>query len=685
MSPNANAPRGGTSVPPGGVPLPPGGDADTQARAADDREWLEADGLGGFACGTASGIRTRRYHALLLTATTPPTGRMVLVNGFDAFLDTPSGTYALSSQRYEPGVVSPDGAERIVSFTTDPWPTWVFDLPCGTSLQFELFVPHERPAVVLRWQLRRGTGPISLRVRPFFSGRDYHSMHHENGAFQFEPVAVSRGAVRFAPYAGVPGVTVATTGTYRHAPAWYRRFLYDAEAARGLDAAEDLAAPGEFTWTIETVGDGALAVLLADRHGCPVVDLDDIERLAACWRDAEQARRASFPSALDRAADAYLVRRGAGRTLVAGYPWFTDWGRDTFIAIRGLCLATGRLAEARDILIEWAGAVAEGMLPNRFPDSGELAEFNSVDASLWYIVAVHELLERARSARGLLMPSDDRALRRAVADIVAGYARGTRFGIRMDDDGLLMAGAAGVQLTWMDARVGDRVITPRVGKPVEIQALWLNALSTAARDDDRWSAVLARGRAAFLLRFWNESAGSLADVIDVDHQRGVRDDTVRPNQILAVGGLPLAVLEGERARRVVDLVERDLLTPIGLRSLARAEPGYSARYEGAPDARDAVYHQGTVWPWLLGPFVDAWLRVRGNTPAARREARRRFVAPLVRHLDAAGIGHVSEIADAEPPFTPRGCPFQAWSVGELIRLDRQIVGVPSRRQAPAIS
>jgi glycogen debranching enzyme len=255
----------------------------------------------------------------------------------------------------------------------------------------------------------------------------------------------------------------------------------------------------------------------------------------------------------------------------------------------------------------------------------------------------------------------------------------------MDDDGLLMAGAAGVQLTWMDARVGDRVITPRVGKPVEIQALWLNALSVAARDDDRWSEALARGRAAFLWRFWNETTGSLADVVDVDHQRGTRDDSVRPNQILAVGGLPLALLEGERARRVVDAVERELVTPIGLRSLARAERGYSAHYEGAPDARDAVYHQGTVWPWLLGPFVDAWLRVRGNTPAARREARRRFVAPLLEHVSAAGIGHVSEIADAEPPFTPRGCPFQAWSLGELIRLDRQIVGTPARRASGLVT
>jgi predicted glycogen debranching enzyme len=395
--------------------------------------------------------------------------------------------------------------------------------------------------------------------------------------------------------------------------------------------------------------------------------------MADAQRTTERLRRTAFLTPLDRAADAYLVTRRAGRTIVAGYPWFTDWGRDTFIAVRGLCLATGRLREARDILLEWSTTVSQGMLPNRFPDHGEEPEFNAVDASLWYVVAVHELLELA-AARGEIMSStDERALRDAVESIVRGYAAGTRFGIRLDSDGLLMAGAPGLQLTWMDARVGDRVITPRIGKPVEIQALWLNALAAAAAADARWNAIFERGRTTFVERFWDDSRGYSSDVVDVDHVGGTRDDTFRPNQILAVGGLPIGLLTGDRARRLVAEVERRLLTPLGLRSLAPDEPGYAPRYEGNGAARDAVYHQGTVWPWLMGAFVDAWLRAHGSTADNRREARRRFLQPLLDHLDAAGLGHVSEIADAEPPFTPRGCPFQAWSVGELIRLDRQIL------------
>jgi predicted glycogen debranching enzyme len=385
-----------------------------------------------------------------------------------------------------------------------------------------------------------------------------------------------------------------------------------------------------------------------------------------------------LPTALDRAADSYLVRRGRGRTIVAGYPWFTDWGRDTFIAVRGVCLAAERFDEARDILVEWADSVSEGMLPNRFADQGEAPEYNSVDASLWYVVAVAELIEMTKG-RGVVDERTRARLQDAVLRIVEGYAAGTRFGIRLDADGLLAAGVPGVQLTWMDAKVGDWVVTPRVGKPVEVQALWLNALSIASRLDARWAEPLARGRQAFLERFWNEERGSLADVVDVDHVSGTRDDAVRPNQILAVGGLPVAVLDGARAARVVDTVERRLVTPLGLRSLAPGEPGYAGRYEGNGLQRDSVYHQGTVWPWLMGPFVDAWVRVRGGTAAARRQAREQFVMPLLAHLGEAGVGHVSEIADGDSPFTQRGCPFQAWSVGELLRLDRVIAPATARR------
>lgn len=371
---------------------------------------------------------------------------------------------------------------------------------------------------------------------------------------------------------------------------------------------------------------------------------------------------------------------------MAGYPWFTDWGRDTFIAIRGLFLATGRRADARDILVEWAGAVSEGMLPNRFPDSGEAPEFNSVDASLWFVVAAHELMQGEQGENRVLDADQRRALEDAVLAIVAGYAHGTRFGIRMDDDGLLAAGVHGAQLTWMDARVGDRVITPRIGKPVEVQALWLNAAFAASLIHAQWRDVVERGRRAFVARFWNSDRGYLADVVDVDHVSGTRDDSMRPNQVMAVGGLPLSLVDGDMAFRIVTIVERELLTPLGLRSLASNEPGYAPRYEGDGAARDAVYHQGTVWPWLLGPFVEAWVRVRGNARGAHREARRRFLEPLMEHLETAGLGHVSEIVDADAPHAARGCPFQAWSLGELLRLDRVVLAEPQRvaRQRAAV-
>ena len=356
---------------------------------------------------------------------------------------------------------------------------------------------------------------------------------------------------------------------------------------------------------------------------------------------------------------------------MAGYPWFTDWGRDTFIALRGLCLATGRLDDAREILLEWAGAVSEGMLPNRFPDRGEEPEYNSVDASLWYVVAVHDYLAAA-SGRRRVSGADRTALTRAVEAILEGYSRGTRYGIRADTDGLLAAGVPGVQLTWMDAKVGDRVVTPRIGKPVEVQALWINALKIGARLSPRPGGMAEKAAASFAARFWNAKGGSLYDVVDCDHVPGTADPRFRPNQIFAVGGLPFALLEGERARRVVDAVEARLWTPLGLRSLAPDDPAYAGRYVGGVAERDGAYHQGTVWPWLVGPFVEAWVRVRGGTAAAKQEARERFLDPLLARMDAAGLGHISEIADGDPPHTPRGCPFQAWSVGEALRLDRVV-------------
>ena len=632
----------------------------------DAMEWLEADGLGGFASGTASGKRTRRYHALLLAAATPPTGRCVLVSGLDATVTTPAGRFPISSQLYEPGVVHPDGVRRIESFEPDPWPRWRFRLEDGTVIEQEIFVRRGVPVTVLSWRLAAGPPGTTLEVRPFLAGRDYHALHHENPAFNFEAGAAG-GRIVWRPYPDVPEIHALTNGAYESRPDWYRRFLYEEERARGLDCVEDLAAPGLFRFALGAGSREAVLILAAGVDGVPPPE-GAAETVLKRLRLAERRRRQAFPSRLHRAADDYIVRRGRGRTIVAGYPWFTDWGRDTFIALRGLCLATGRLDEARDILLEWAGSVSEGMLPNRFPDHGDAPEFNSVDASLWYVVAVGDFLDACGRAARIVPPAAMKALAAAVGEILSGYARGTRHGIRLDDDGLLAAGGPGVQLTWMDARVGDRVVTPRIGKPVEVQALWLNALWIARSFSDRFGASFERGRRAFLERFWNPDGGYLYDVVDVDHRHGTVDASFRPNQIFAVGGLPLPLLEGDRAQSVVDTVEARLLTPSGMRSLAPGEPGYTPRYVGGVRERDGAYHQGTVWPWLLGPFVEAWVRVRGGTAAAKRAARERFHAPLVAQLERAGLGHIFEIADAETPFTPRGCPFQAWSVGEALRL-----------------
>jgi predicted glycogen debranching enzyme len=588
---------------------------------------------------------------------------MVLVNGFDAEVETQSGLTPISTQRYMPGVTAPNGAANLESFASEPWPSWTYTVPGGKITQ-ELVVPKEFAAVVLRWRWQGAPG-ATLRVRPFFSGRDFHATHHENGGFRFRP-QVTDSTLRWNFYPDVPFVSAQSNGVYQHEPQWYRNFFYEQDHARGVDATEDLAAPGFFTFDLQK--EDAVLIFSADGLGNALPMESAPLALANRLTADERTRRAAFATPRLRAADAYLVRRGAGKTIIAGYPWFGDWGRDTFIALRGLCLSTGRLDEARDILHAWAGTVSEGMLPNRFPDSGSAPEYNSVDASLWYVIDVHEFLAAAHGDDRLLAEAE--RLHATVEAILTGYSRGTRFGIRADADGLLACGEPGWQLTWMDAKVGDRVITPRMGKPVEVQALWLNALGLAARHNPAWREPFDRGCAAFRARFWNEEQDGLYDVIDVDHQPGVCDATLRPNQVLAVGGLPIRLLEGDQARRVVQTVEDALWTPMGPRSLAPGEPGYVPHYVGSPSERDAAYHQGTVWPWVAGPFVEAWLNVRGNTPEAREKARELFLEPRLLRSDLVGLGHVPEIADAEPPFTGRGCPFQAWSLGEIMRLEK---------------
>jgi predicted glycogen debranching enzyme len=636
-------------------------------------EWLETDGLGGFASGTTSGLRTRRYHALLLAAAAPPADRRVLVQGFVARLETPEGSAEFWPQAYAGGWVTGQDVER-VEFSNEVWPTWRFFTRLGVRVDVEIFVPHGSPAAVVTFRLAKTVAGAKLEVRPLLSGRDFHGTHHENGGCRLVEPETLGNALRFQPYEGVPAVLALSNGEYRHSPDWYRSFFYAEEAARGLNAEEDLVSPGVIRFDVAE--QEALWVLTADLPRKLALEHETPRALASRLRQAERQRRSGFATPLERAADQYRVKRGEGRTLIAGYPWFGDWGRDTFIALRGISLATGDLGTARSILLEWAGVVSEGMLPNRFSDDANApAEYNSVDASLWFVLAADELLSHP-AAEAVLPPPERRRIEVALDEIVAGYGRGTRHGIRRDEDGLLSCGEAGVQLTWMDAKVGDWVVTPRIGKPVEIQALWVHALQIAGKRDPQLARWAETAQRALEQRFWNAERGMLFDVVDDGHQPGAVDAACRPNQIFAAGGLPFTLLSPERARRVVDAVERELWTPLGLRSLERNHPAYVPRYQGGVGQRDGAYHQGTVWPWLIGPFVEAWVKVRGSTNEAKLLARQRFLAPLYEHLFRAGLGHVSEIADAEAPHTPRGCPFQAWSVAELLRLER-VVLVPA--------
>ena len=645
----------------------------------EDLEWLEADGLGGFASGPALGPRTRRYHALLLVAATPPTGRLVLVNGLEAWVEGDAGRLPLTTQRYAPDTVTPAAGQA--RFQAEPWPSWTTRLPDGTAVRHELLVAPGTGETVLRWERVAGTGACRLGVRLLLSGRDYHALHQANPGFRFDAhtsdgpasgdgpptadglatadgPASGDGNVCWRPYPDLPAIAALSNGRYAHDPCWYYRFRYAAEQARGLDDTEDLASPGVLGFDLAA---GPALVVLRSGDGLAV----EAAAHAATLMAAERERRAGLPPLL-RAAQAYGAVRGAGRTLIAGFPWFTDWGRDTFIALRGLLLATGQLAGAEAILLEWAGTVSEGMLPNRFPDAGQAPEFNAVDASLWFVVAVHDVLEACAAAGRAVAAGVADRLQAACAAILDGYAAGTRFGIAADADGLLRAGVPGLQLTWMDAVTQGRVVTPRIGKPVEVQALWINALRIGARWSGRWAGLERRATSSFA-RFANP-AGGLLDVIDVDHVPGTQDAALRPNQILAVGGLPFPLLEGAAAQGVVARVEARLLTPLGLRTLDPADPAYVGRYRGGPAERDGAYHQGTAWPWLMGPFVEAWLRGRGRDAAAKAEAAARFLAPLERHLGQAGLGHVSEVVDGDAPHTPGGCPFQAWSLGELLRI-----------------
>ena len=644
-------------------------------------EWLETNGHGGFSSGTVAGANTRRYHALLLTARKPPSERCVLVNHLEEWLDIDGQAIPLSTNLY-PGAVYPTGYEHCIEFSTVPWPTWTFNCN-GTTVQREILSIHGRDIVIVRWKVvgKKPSGAV-LRVRPKLTGRDYHGMHHENGNLSMD-AQVGSGIVVWHTYSDLPPVRAFHSGEYRHKPNWYRHIQFPVEQQRGLDAEEDWWSPGEFTFDLEPGSTRTLALTSETIGQLDVVSLAKREKSRR--NTVRQAAPAddSLAGALWCAAETYISVRGTQHTVIAGYPWFTDWGRDACISLPGLCLVTGRMGVAWEVIASFAAHVSEGMAPNRFPDTGEQPEYNTIDASLWFIHTIDRYLAASRDevrVRENAWP--------AVKQILDGYRRGTRYGIRMDEDGLITGGVPGAQLTWMDAKVGDWVVTPRHGKPVEIQALWVRALEVGEQLARRFGeAAYAdrclddRGRtiASFRKRFWYEDGGYLYDVIDGPEGS---DASLRPNQLYAIS-LVDELLPRDRAQQILRLVEEQLLTPVGLRTLSPRDPRYRARYEGGVLDRDGAYHQGTVWPFLLGPFVTAWIKVHGKNAAAVKQARS-FLDGIGTHLTEACLGQVSEIFDGEAPHSARGCYAQAWSVAEPLRALIEDLGIQSDTQKTTV-
>ncbi len=598
--------------------------------AALRREWLETNGLGGYASSTIIGLNTRRYHGLLVAATRPPGGRMVLLSKMEETLVIEGRRYELSANRY-PGVVHPAGYRYLREFRQDPFPVFVYEVE-DVELEKSVYMVQGENATVIGYALRAPRAGLMLELRPLIAFRDYHATARENGALDAR-LETGPGWVKMTPYAGLPPLYLAHGGAdMLPAGHWYRNFEYDAERERGLDYREDLFNPLVLVFDLGRVPRAAVTASTAPL-AAPPADAGSGAGMAA------------------RAAGQFMVRRGDGHSVIAGYHWFGEWGRDTMIALPGLTLATGRYDQARSILREWAGHVDQGMLPNRFPDGAEAPEYNTVDATLWFFEAVRALLAHTGDYNFVRAH-----LAGALAEIIAWHERGTRYGIHAASDGLLCAGEAGVQLTWMDAKSGGRVVTPRQGKPVEVQALWYNALRVIEdiTGDAHYGELADRARASFAPLFWNETARCLYDAVD----GGERDASMRPNQIFAVS-LFHKMLPPDQARAVVDAVERRLLTPYGLRTLAPDDPRYRGRYEGGPASRDAAYHQGTVWPWLMGPFVAAYRYVHGCDPPHAFDA-------LLEYMEREGGGQLPEIFDGDPPHRARGCMAQAWSVAALL-------------------
>jgi predicted glycogen debranching enzyme len=642
---------------------------------ASSYEWLVTNGLGGYACGTVALANTRRYHAFLMATLAPPVQRTLLVAKVDLSVEYLGLKTDLGTNEFAGGTISPQGFVHLESFAViDGIPTWRYAV-ADAILELQIFMAQGANTSYLRLELIRSSAPMRIALKPYVAYRDYHNQSHGAQPFELESAA---DHCRIQAFAGArPYRLLVTQGQFTPAPAWYWNFWHREEAQRGLDASEDLFFPGSFS--AELAIHTPMFLIATAESAAPAAGSE----VAKAIQNDSKILGARLPKnapawirSLARASDQFIVRRGdagaAGASIIAGYPWFADWGRDTMISLPGLATVLGRYDIAANILKTYASFVDGGMLPNRFPDGGEAPEYNTADATLWMFHALEDYLQAKPNPEllGQLFP--------ILVSIIHAHVDGTRYGIRVDaEDGLLRVGEGSTQLTWMDAKNGDQVFTPRIGKPVEINALWLNALNVMVRAASRvhnlgekrfCESLLDRGSRSFG-RFWNEERHCLYDVIDVESTRA-RDDRIRPNQILAIS-LPYCALPPSQMRAVVERCGQDLLTSYGLRTLNAGDPNYLGSYAGNPWQRDAAYHMGTAWAWLLGPFVRAHFRVYGDARQAQS-----LLEPIAQHINAACIGTVSEIFDGDAPHSARGCFAQAWSVAEILRawiyLERKI-------------
>lgn len=640
--------------------------------AAIQHEWLVTNGIGGYASGTVTGINTRRYHGLLVAALKPPLGRTVMLAKADESVSVADQTFELGANEFQPDVIHPRGYTLLDSVHLEGQVP-VFSYHVGQSiLEKRIWMAHGRNTTYVGYTHRSGEAPLTLTVRLFTVLRDFHGL--VRGSDHARPTV----ALHDASHATIASdriepplqLILAEGGSSAAKEEWYWNYVYRAERERALDFTEDLYHPLEFTVELAP---GESTFLIAS-----VEPLERIERDALrAFRNEQERTRALLQQAtidpgddpigaqLVVAANQFLVQRTLAEdehstTMIAGYPWFGDWGRDAMISLPGLALATNRPDAAQGLLRTFGAYVSEGMIPNRFPDVGEEPEYNTVDATLWYFQALHAYVEETRDYKLL------RELLPVLKDIVRHYHSGTRYNIHVDPaDGLVWAGEPGVQLTWMDVKAGDWLPTPRIGKPVEIQALWYNALCllegwcNAAEEplDDipQWRSLIEQH---FMQRFWYEEGGYLFDVVDGPDG----DDTsLRPNQVFALS-LPHTLVPDDRARQVLAVVSDALLTPAGLRSLAPGDAQYRGHYGGSLWDREGSYHNGTVWGWLIGPYLDAVLRFNDDKDAARA-----ILNGFADQLSCGALGTISEVFDGDPPHAPRGCYAQAWSVAEVLR------------------